>query len=82
MKHGAGISGNYWFLVDNERVGFINDFDGGGVIGQGSATIILKLRVGQLVRIENSMSPVVFGYFPPNYGYVSWFTGFLLHALE
>ena len=80
VKQGTS-AGSFWFLVDNERVGYINDIDFIFAFGQGSTSIILELTAGQLVRIENSFSTQVFGTHP-EYGQVSWFTGFLLSALE
>ena len=45
-----------------------------------SATINLQLSAGQLVRIENFGSTLVYGTFEEGF-LQSWFTGHLLYAL-
>ena len=59
---------------------YVNDLDLLGFIAQASGSIILELTAGQLVRIENDASSLVLGT-AEEYGYLSWFTGYLLHAL-
>ena len=46
----------------------------------GSATINIELTAGQIVRVENIISTVVYGTDASGYLY-SWFTGHLLYAL-
>ncbi len=80
MKHGLLPSGNFWFLVDDQRVAFIDDFDLFFILGQGFGTITLQLTADQVVRIENDYSRAIYGS-DDQYGHVSWFTGYLVHKL-
>ncbi len=73
--------GNFWILVNEDRVAYIDETDQMMYIGQGSGTITLQLTAGQLVRIENAVSSELVGTVP-TYGHLSWFTGYLLHATE
>ena len=73
-----GTDGSFWFLVDNERVAFTSEFST-EYDPLGTATIILELRAGQIVRVENQDSPYIVG--TESDGARSWFTGFLLYAL-
>ena len=78
-KRGDDYRGSFYFLVDNERVAFVERYDENATTKQGSSTINLYLTAGQLVRIENYISANVWGTVPDS-GIWSWFTGFLLFA--
>ncbi len=80
MKEGNNNDGSFWFLVDNTRVVFIEEYNDDYSSPQGTGSIILELRAGQSVRIENNGSTEVYGL--SQAGHLrSWFTGFLLYTL-
>ena len=80
-KSGNENSGTSFILVDEVRYAEIDletiYSDG---YPDGSATINIELTAGQIVRVENIISTVVYGTDPSGYLY-SWFTGHLLYAL-
>ena len=66
--------------MDGHRVSMIPEWDADDPSAQGTGTINLHLTDGQLVQVENHGSDhYMFGTKNPH-GYLSWFTGFLLHA--
>ncbi len=80
VKEGSEDRGSFFFLVDNVKIAFVDEFTANGQNPQGSATIILELTAGQEVQIMNYQSTTVWGT-SDNHGFIwSWFTGFLLHA--
>ena len=80
-KEGNDYHGSFFFLVDEVRYAEKDGLYGGSnEAPASSATINLQLNAGQLVRIENIGSTLVYGTFAE--GYIqSWFTGHLLYAL-
>ena len=79
-KTGNEAHGSFWFLVDNTRVAYVEGFEPDAPLPRASTTIILELTAGQLVQIENNYSTIIVG--TNGLGMNSWFTGFLLYALE
>ena len=81
-KSGNEYQGSFYFLVDEVRYANKDLYVGSDVHPSGSATINVELRAGQLVRIENYGSTVIFGTSDDEEGEMySWFTGHLLYAL-
>ena len=80
-KEGNEYNGSFYFLVDETRYAEKDGVSGGSnEAPASSATINVQLNAGQLVRIENVGSTLVYGTFGE--GYIqSWFTGHLLYAL-
>ena len=70
---------NFWILVDDQRYAghFLYTAD---VPPAGSATIILQLTAGQIVRVENQYSSIIYGTSSDGV-ILSWFTGHLLYPL-
>lgn len=81
-KSGNEYQGSFYFLVDEVRYANKDLYVGSDVHPSGSATINVELRAGQIVRIENYGSTVIFGTSDDEEGEMySWFTGHLLYAL-
>ena len=78
-KSGNEYQGSFYFLVDEVRYANKDVYVGSDVHPSGSATINVELRAGQIVRIENYGSTVIFG--SDDGVMYSWFTGHLLYAL-
>ena len=81
-KEGNNSDGGFWFLVDEVRFAYkdAEDPSSSNILPAGSATISLELTAGQIVRIENRGSSVLYG--TDAEGFMnSWFTGHLLYAL-
>ena len=80
-KEGNDYDGSFYFLVDEVRFAFKDGKTGSGNgAPSGSATINVELMAGQIVRIENDQSTVLYGSHAEGYMY-SWFTGYLICAL-
>ena len=79
-KLGSSSFGAFFFLVDEERFAFEDEWNKTDDSTSGSATINMELRAGQIVRIENYGSLLIYGTDPSGYMF-SWFTGHLLYAL-
>ena len=79
-KSGNEYYGTFMFLVDEVRYAENDLFVGSDVHPSGSATINIELRAGQIVRIENYGSTLIYGTSEGGNMY-SWFTGHLLYAL-
>ena len=79
-KEGNEYNGSFYFLVDEVRYAEKDGVSGGSnEAPASSATINLQLNAGQLVRIENVGSTLLYGTHAE--GFVqSWFTGHLLYA--
>ena len=68
----------FWFLLDDQRYSLYQLYTSGTVTG--SATIVLELTAGQIVRVENSISTIIYG--TDSEGAIrSWFTGHMLFGL-
>ena len=80
-KEGNNNHGTFWFLVDEVKFALKEEYTGNSNEGpSGSATISMELTAGQIVRIENSASTVLYGT-DVSGAMRSWFTGHLLYAL-
>ena len=81
-KEGNNYDGGFWFLVDEVRYAYKDGEDPGSTnsLPSGSATINVELTAGQIVRIENRGSSVIYGTDAEEF-MNSWFTGHLLYAL-
>ncbi len=80
MKEGNNNRGSFYFLVNNLQVAYGDEYVPDYKYQQASATINLYLTAGQIVQVENYISTTIYGT-DSNWGYRSWFTGFLLYAL-
>lgn len=70
----------FWLLVDQERYAYSSLYTDSHSTPSDSTTINIQLTAGQLVRVENDYSSLVYG--TNSEGYIlSWFTGFMLYAL-
>ena len=80
-KEGNASHGTFWFLVDEVRYAYKTAyFYNADSTPSGSTTINIELTAGQIVRIENLDSTVIYGTHEDGF-MQSWFTGHLLHAL-
>ncbi len=79
VKDRTNSEGSFCFLVDGDRVGYIEDFDLDLSTQQGSGTINLYLTAGQAVQVENWASTTIYGTW--SIGYHSWFIGLLLYGV-
>ena len=72
---------HFWLLIDEERYFYFNiALDGGSTAPTGTATINIQLTAGQIVRVENNISTLIYG--TNSEGIIqSYFTGFLLYLL-
>ena len=78
-KLGNDGHGAYFFLVDEERFAFEDEWNTGDESTSGSCTINVQLTAGQILRIENWQSTGIYG--TDSDGYVkTWFTGYLIFA--
>ena len=69
----------FWLLVDDQRYLFKGIYSS-DLTPSVSATIILELTAGQIVRVENDSSNIIYG--TDSSGAIrSWFTGNMLYAL-
>ena len=69
----------FWIVVDDERYALYSLYSAGSQ-PPGSLTITLELTAGQIVRVENDYSSIIYG--TDSAGAIrSWFTGHLLYAL-
>ena len=66
--------------MDEERFAFEDEWNKTDDSTSGTATINMELTAGQIVRIENYASSLIYGTDPSGYIF-SWFTGHLLYAL-
>ena len=80
-KSGNENQGSFYFLADEVRYANKDLYVGSDVHPSGSATINIELTAGQIVRIENYGSTVIFGTSDEQGEMYSWFTGHLLYAL-
>ena len=80
-KEGNEYNGSFYFLVDEVRYAEKDGVSGGSnEAPASSATVNLQLNAGQLVRIENVGSTLIYSTHAE--GFVqSRFTGHLLYAL-
>ena len=79
-KLGNDGHGAFFFLVDEQKFAFEDEWNTGDESTSGSCTINMQLTAGQIVRIENWQSTGIYG--TESEGYIrSWFTGYLLYAL-
>ena len=79
-KIGNEFSGTFYFLVDEVRYAVVEEYTDDDAWPGGYATINMELSAGQLVRIENVGSTILYGTETDGF-YFSWFTGHLLYAL-
>ena len=82
-KQGNDHFGNFYFLVDGAQYAYkalyTVDSD---PFPSASATITIELLAGQVVQIENVISTLVYGT-NTDAGFIhSWFTGYLLYAID
>ena len=68
------------FLVDEVRYAEYDLYVGSDIHPSGSATINVELTAGQIVRVENHGSTILYGTSDEGNMY-SWFTGHLLYPL-
>ena len=76
--YGDNSHGWFNFLVDEEPVAEHYMYVPNSCCPNGGATINLELSSGQIVRIENLYSTIIYG--TDSTGMRSWFTGHLLYA--
>ena len=70
----------FWLLIDEDRYTYNYQNTSGTGNPTGITTINIELTAGQIVRVENDHSSVIYG--TDSNGIIqSWFTGFLLYAL-
>ena len=79
-KEGDSNHGSFYLLVDEERYAYKETWVSTDCCPAGSATINLELTVGQIVRVENTGSSLLYGTQPGGF-MKSWFTAHLLYAL-
>ena len=72
---------HFWLLVDEQRyLNYDGYFEPSQVAPTGTATVNLQLTAGQIVRVENRASSIIYG--TDSEGLIqSWFTGHMLYAL-
>ena len=85
MKRSDYSQSKWWLLVDNSRTTYYNmDYHEADCSGSqtptSAATINLQLTAGQIVRVENDQSDVLYGT-DSNGIMQTWFTGFMIYAL-
>ena len=80
VKRCDNFYGTFYLLLDEMRYTYVDEYVESNFIPAGSATINIELTAGQVVRIENAGSTMIYGTHSTGYIY-SWFTGHLLHAL-
>ena len=81
-KEGNNYDGGFWLLVDEVRFAYkdAQDTSSSNSLPSGSATINVELTAGQIVRVENRGSSLLYG--TDAEGFMnSWFTGHLLYGL-
>ena len=72
---------NFWLLIDEDRYLYfdVNIFDGGSA-PTGTTAINIQLTAGQIVRVENNISTLIYG--TDSAGTISsYFTGYMLYLL-
>ena len=79
-KEGNLGEGSFYFLVDEVRYAFKETYVSTDCCPAGSATINLQLTAGQIVKVQNDISTLLYGTNTEE-GSKSWFTGHLLYAL-
>ncbi len=69
-------------MVDQDRFAYAAErgLDTGSSTPTGTMTINLELTAGQVVRVENDLSTLIYGTHSSGY-LQSWFTGYMLFAL-
>ena len=78
-KRGSDFSGTFVFTVDDDAYAAMLTFSDNDSAPSASATINLELSAGQVVRVENVDSAIIFG---TEFGLVyTWFSGHLLFPL-
>ena len=78
-KRGSDFSGTFVFTVDDDAYAAMLTFSDNDSAPSASATINLELSAGQVVRVENVDSTIIFG---TEFGLVyTWFSGHLLYPL-
>ena len=80
MKRSNDSTCHFWLLIDEERYVYSAIYTYGGGTPTGTVTINLELTAGQIVRVENNDSTLIYGT-DANGIIQSWFTGFLMYAL-
>ncbi len=80
VKNGNNYYGDFWFVVDNNRVAYMEMYEDTDATPTPSATINLELTAGQIVRIESNVSTEIYGTHADGFIF-SWFTGFLMFAV-
>ena len=80
MKRGNNNSADFELHVDNDAYfRFVLNTDSHGEPG-GCATINLQLTAGQIIRVDNEISTLLYG--TDELGIIhSYFTGYMLYAL-
>ena len=80
MKRSNENRAYFWLLIDEDRYTYNYQNTSGTGNPTGITTINIELTAGQIVRVENDHSSVIYG--TDSNGIIqSWFTGFLLYAL-
>ena len=73
----TNIISGYWLTTSAT---YLKDYTAPDPTPSGSATIILELTAGHIVRVENDYSNIIYG--TDNSGTIrSWFTGHMLYEL-
>ena len=67
----------FWILVDDQRYAHYVLYSSGSGTPPGSITITLELNAGQIVRVENEYSSIVYGIDATG-AIRSWFTGHMI----
>ena len=85
MKRSDYSQSKWWLLVDDSRITYYNmdyheEDSSGSETPTSAATINIQLTGGQIVRVENDQSDVLYG--TDSAGIMqTWFTGFMIFAL-
>ena len=80
-KRGNNGRGDFWLLIDEDRYFISVTYSTNGAAAiTGSMTINIELTAGQIVRVENEVSTVIYGT-DSNGVIQSFFTGYMLYAL-
>ena len=68
---------HFWLLLDEERYFYLDSYE--NYVPTGTATINLQLTAGQIVRVENYYSTIIYGTLEGTIN--SFFTGHMLYNL-
>ena len=79
-KEGNDYYGSFYFLVDEVKYAYEDEYTGSNSTPTGTATINIELTAGQIVRVENRGSSKIGGTDSTGI-MLSWFTGHLLYPL-